>query len=239
MTGPAIGITPSQQEHFPAYFLPGSYADAVAQAGGIPLLLPYQMELIPEYLASISGLLLSGGIDPDPLIWEEEPVPGMGRIDPLRDQFELELINGALELGMPILGICRGCQMLNIAGGGTLYQDIANTEGYLKHNQDAPRWYPTHTVAVKVNTRLYGIYQDDQLRVNSIHHQAIKDIPAGFVASAEARDGVIEAIERKEGSFALGVQWHPEAMLEREQGARTLFAEFVKAAWDYHEGRKD
>jgi putative glutamine amidotransferase len=229
---PIIGIVPSRQKELSEYFLSKKYSDAVIEAGGIPYMLSYSSdkEIISGYIDSIDGLLLSGGIDPDTVYYKEEPLPGMGAIDPLRDKFEIDLINEALNNNIPILGICRGCQILNIAAGGTLIQDLDKSEEYLKHNQNAPRWYPTHDIIIKDGSILYNIFAKKVIRVNSFHHQAIKDTGSGFFVTAWSRDNIVEAIEKEGKNFVLGVQFHPEAMWERNRAFLGIFREFIKRA---------
>lgn len=228
---PLIGITPSQQKDFTAYFMPRTYSESISRAGGLPIILPYVFQMVDDYLERIDGLLLSGGVDTDPLIWKEEPVPGMGRIDPDRDRFEISLIKKALERELPILGICRGCQILNVAVGGTLIQDLEKQqEKVFKHYQDAPRWYPTHTVIIEEGTKLYQLFGRKEIRVNSVHHQAIKDVGPGFTVSARAKDGVVEAIEKEGKGFVLGVQWHPEAMWEKDSRFLEVFKRLIEVA---------
>ncbi len=229
-----IGITPSRRENYSEYRLPQRYANAVTAAGGLPVILPFvkEKEIIKDYLDLVDGLLLSGGIDPDPLIFGENPLPGMGEIDPERDQFEIELINGALVRDIPILGICRGCQMINVAAGGTITQDLKTEfQGKVyKHMQDAPDWYPTHYIRIEEKSILNRLLEEGKVKVNSVHHQAVEDVGSDFRITARSDDGVIEAIERKDNSFVLGVQWHPERMYQKDKRFLTLFQELVKWA---------
>ncbi len=228
-----IGITPARNKGYNSYQLQKDYVDSIFNVGAIPLILPYTdkptNEIISTYINKVDALLLSGGIDPDPLIWGEEAVPGMGRIDPLRDEFELKLIKKARKSSLPQLGICRGCQLINVALGGSIIQDFAAEEKeYLKHRQDAPRWYPTHTIEIKYNTILNRIFAPQKnIRVNSLHHQGIKELAPGLKVSATAKDGVIEAFEDESGKI-MGVQWHPERM-KKESGMYKLFKELVEA----------
>lgn len=214
---PIIGITPSKSFDYSTYQLEENYVVAVWKAGGIPQILSYPRanwsELVSEYLKSIDGLLLSGGVDPDPLIWGEQPNVGMGRINPNRDSFEIELIKQAQKFNIPMLGICRGCQLINLALGGDIIQDFGEDENeYIKHSQDAPGWYPTHTVEIMSDSILTEMFSiENKLPVNSFHHQAVGKLGAGLEVSAVAEDGVIEAIEDKTGRI-IGVQWHPERM---------------------------
>ncbi len=231
-----IGITISQEEgdHPRLFTLPKLYAKAIEYADGVPILLPIvekKLDLISKYLKIVDGILLTGGVDVDPLLFNEEPHPELGRIDPYRDFFELHLARKALEKDIPILGICRGCQLLNVAAGGSLIQDIyANYQNdcLIKHQQKAPRWHPTHTIEIKKGSKLEKIFGCAELSVNSFHHQAVKEAGVGFVASAHAKDGVIEAIEGIEYRYAVGVQWHPELMWEHNSLFFELFKSFVE-----------
>lgn len=232
MKRPVIGITASHDNEYREYRLKKKYSEAIYNAGGIPFILPVitEKKLIKLYIEKIDGLLLSGGLDVDPLIYGENPLPTNGSIDPERDLFELDLFKEAHSKGIAILGICKGCQIINIAAGGTLYQDIYNQiEGVLKHKQEAPRWYPTHRVNIDKGTYLYHIIEKEKIRVNSIHHQAIKKVGPGFIVSARSDDGVIEAIEEKNGfRFIIGVQWHPETMWGNYSENYILFKEFIR-----------
>lgn len=239
---PAIGITAGTPPVRPyevllepahALFLPSAYYERIAAAGGAPFVVPPgDPERGREWLSRLDGLLLSGGPDLDPLHFNEEPRPGTGRVDPERDLWELSLARIALEMGMPILAICRGMQVLNVAAGGSLYQDLAERgKETLKHFQEAPAWYPTHSVGIAPGSLLSAVMgvrdmsgSAVRVRVNSFHHQAVNAVAAGFAAVAVADDGVIEAIESKLHPFAIGVQWHPEFLQ-----ADRLFPAFVEA----------
>lgn len=234
MGRPLIGITTNHSDREKELKLSRSYTEAIIAAGGLPVLLPVvtEEEVINAYIARIDGLLLTGGGDMDPLIFGEDPLPESGKLDPLRDNFELELVRKALERDLSILGICKGCQLLNIVLGGSLYQDLYRQKpGVLKHNQEAPRWYPTHRVTIEEDSNLYKIVQQQVIKVNSIHHQAIKDVSPNFRVAAYSADGVIEAIEKKEGAFVLGVQWHPESLWANSRENYNIFREFIRQCW--------
>lgn len=216
------------------------YVQAIEGAGAVPVLLPLveSEELVEQLLGNLNGLLLAGGGDVDPMRFGEDPIPGLGEVDPERDDFELALVKAALQRDMPVLGICRGIQVLNVAAGGTLYQDIqCQVPRAIQHNQRAPRWYPSHEVRLDGDTLLASIYQADSLRVNSFHHQAVKVAAPVFRVSAKAKDAVVEGIESREHRFVVGVQWHPESMVDRYPAQRLLFAAFVKAARGYRPAR--
>jgi len=212
--------------------VPAGYAAAVEAAGGIPVILPVLApEKAPEVLEHLQGLLLSGGVDLDPSHYGEDPLPGLGKVTPERDAFELALARRALAAGVPVLGICRGVQVLNVAAGGTLFQDLGSQlEKVLKHRQEAPRWHESHAVRLDPSSRMAAILGVTEARVNSFHHQAVRVVAPGLRAVAWAPDGVIEAVESVDGGFALGVQWHPEEMWDRYPLHLKPFSALVEAA---------
>ncbi|MGE5561560.1 MAG: gamma-glutamyl-gamma-aminobutyrate hydrolase family protein [Chloroflexota bacterium] len=229
---PIIGITPSYDLEKTVVSANYDYVHSVELAGGLPLILPItsDIEVLKEIAQRVDGLLFTGGPDLDPLLFDEEPLPGQGSINPPRDFVDIELMRIALAKDLPILGICRGVQVLAVAAGGSLYQDIpSQVKGTLKHAQAAPRSYATHSVTVKPGTKLACIMERASFRVNTFHHQAVKDVPHGFIVSAEADDGIVECIESATHRFALGTQFHPECFWE----ARTflpIFQALVRSA---------
>ncbi|WP_407080301.1 gamma-glutamyl-gamma-aminobutyrate hydrolase family protein [Candidatus Contubernalis alkalaceticus] len=207
------------------------YSLVVEAAGGIPLVIPTleNIENIKEILSFFDGIILSGGGDPDPFIFGEEPVFGQGKIEPPRDYLELILAEEALNLNLPILGICRGMQMINLAAGGSIYQDIGlRKKKNIKHMQDAPRWYPTHKVYITPHSRLASIFDQESHRVNSFHHQGINKLGKGLISCAYASDGLVEALEGTGENLVMGVQWHPETMWVRDSKMLDLFKYFIK-----------
>jgi putative glutamine amidotransferase len=213
------------------------YVEGVAGAGGLPVVFPpvlgaRETELL---LGGLDGLLLSGGSDLDPCYYGEEAVPELGATVPERDAFEMNLVEHALRSGMPIFGICRGMQVLNVALDGTLFQDLPSQMGHsvlLGHRQETPKWQPTHEVDVDAGSQVAGIMGTGDLKVNSYHHQAVKDLASGLVAVAHAPDGVVEAVEWRDLSqrWLVGVQWHAEAMRDAAPQHRKLFEAHVSAA---------
>lgn len=179
-------------------------------------------------LASVDGLLLSGGGDPDAWLYGEDALPGQGYVQPERDAMELYLARRALAKGIPLLGICRGAQIMAVAAGGTLHQDLTGVQK-IQHQQRAPRTYPIHKVKVRRSSLLRKILQTAEIRVNSLHHQAVKQ-PGRLVVSAVAPDGVTEAVELPGHLFALGVQWHPEWLADSHRHGRALFEALLVAA---------
>ena len=209
-------------------------AHAVLQAGGIPVMLPYIEDEpdIDELIKTLDGLYLTGGDDIDPTLFGEEPLPNLGVILPSRDAFELKLIQKFLSLDKPILAVCRGCQILNIAVGGDMYQDIGSQvkEQILQHQQRAPKSHGSHFVEVPEGTLLHQISGSKRFKVNSRHHQANRTVPSPFRVSGVSSDGIVEAIESKTHTFVLGVQWHPENMvLAGDEPSLKIYEKFIKA----------
>ena len=196
--------------HRPAVLLPANYAEQVFAAGGIPVLLP-PMPGIAGAVDRIDGLLLTGGGDIDPAQYGARPHPATGRVSGPRDAAELELLAAAEAAGTPVLGVCRGMQLVNVARGGTLTQHLASDAGHAP----APGTFGAHPVRVAAGTRLAGILGADGAAagVPTAHHQAVDRLGDGLVATAWAQDGVIEAVESSSAGdpFLLAVQWHPEA----------------------------
>ncbi|MBO8128796.1 MAG: gamma-glutamyl-gamma-aminobutyrate hydrolase family protein [Peptococcaceae bacterium] len=229
---PLIGITAAQDDSAGRISLSEGYFRAVAKAGGTPVVLPPLPPAanLAALVKNLDGLILSGGGDVDPVYFGEEPLSGTGAINPERDDFEIRLARWALLNDLPVLGICRGMQVINIAAGGDICQDIAQWTGKpLKHSQEAPRWYPTHEISIISGSRLATILQTERLRVNSFHHQVIRRVAPGWRAVAWSKDGVLEAIEGP-GLFTVGVQWHPETMWERYPVFLNLFRALVNAS---------
>lgn len=230
---PLIGLVAQYNSENPhRYFIHRAYVQAIADAGGVPLIVPpQQAEQLGAILSSVQGVVLTGGVDVDPIRYGEQPKEGCGEISPLRDELDLAVTAFALEHDLPLLAICRGIQVLNVSLGGSLIQDIlAEVNGALKHRQQAPGWYGTHDVDVQPSTLLSGILGSGGLRVNSFHHQAIRQVGQGLRISATAPDGIVEAVESTRHRFVLGVQWHPELMAERCLAAQAIFRHFVQAA---------
>ena len=210
-----------------------TYVNAVLAAGGIPVILPNveDVSLIPELVESLDGILLSGGGDVDPALFGERANGHLGTVTPRRDSFELALARYVLEkTNKPVLGICRGIQVMNVAMGGTLHIDLAE-DGKLCHSLTMyPRDSVTHDVRIVEHTRMEKIMGGTAGQVNSFHHQSVKAVAEGYVVSAwSVADDVVEAMELPGTRFAVGVQWHPEELVSRKE-AQKLFSDFVNAA---------
>ncbi|WP_039042122.1 gamma-glutamyl-gamma-aminobutyrate hydrolase family protein [Sporosarcina sp. ZBG7A] len=229
---PIIGITSDIDEKGET-FLKADYSRAILRAGGLPVVLPAGLEDIEEICNRIDGLLLTGGEDVNPIVFGEEPKRELGKIAPERDTMEIAIAKCAIGKNIPVLGICRGHQVLNVALGGTIYQHIySDLEGPLnQHKQQADRNYPTHTVVVDEGSRLSTYAGGKEILVNSLHHQAVNAIPKPLVVTGIAKDGIIEALESTEHKFVMSVQWHPEALSNRgDKTSLRIFEGFVEAS---------
>ncbi|MGE5506524.1 MAG: gamma-glutamyl-gamma-aminobutyrate hydrolase family protein [Actinomycetota bacterium] len=217
MSRPVIGITldseaPGGYSPMPWYALRRNYAEAVAAAGGVPVLLPHHPELADEYLSRVNGLVIPGGaFDIDPALFGAGSRHASVTVKAGRTEFELALLTGALARDLPVLGICGGEQLINVALGGSLVQHIPDAVPHcLAHEQPNPRDQPGHGVELVAGTRLAAIAGVARTQVNSTHHQAVDRLGAGVVVNALAPDGVVEGIEAPARRFCIGVQWHPE-----------------------------
>ena len=233
---PVIGITSYAEKaqwgqwNLPAALIPLSYVDAVEAAGGRPLLVPPSEEGVEETLEALDGIVFSGGGDIDPGVYGSEPHPATSGVRTKRDRAELALLEAALALDMPVLAVCRGSQVLNVARGGDLVQHLPEVVGDQKH-KETPGVFSEHEVQVSPESRL-GALVGTRPRVMSSHHQGLGRIGEGLVVSARADDGTIEGVEDPAHSFALGVLWHPE---EGEEAA--LFRALVEEAREYRARR--
>ena len=207
------------------------YLKAVELAGGVPVVLPpLHKDAIPSLLEHLDGLCLSGGPDIHPYGYEAEPGPSLGPTWPELDTFELDLARAASESGLPLLGICRGAQALNVVRGGTLYQHLPDvTDGSIEHRQTAPARTSTHDVRIERRSAMGGVLRAGVAAVNPFHHQAVDRLGAGLRVVGHAPDGVIEAIEATDGSYLRGVQWHAETLVDRPTHL-ALFADLVRQA---------
>ena len=234
MARPLIGVTldaeqPGGWSRFPWYALRANYTDAVAGAGGLPVALPHDPALAADMLDRLDGLVVTGGaFDVDPALYGATTVHATVTLKDRRTAAELALVQGALARNMPVLGICGGQQLLAVALGGTLIQHIPDSiAGALEHEQPNPRNEPGHPVAVVPGTQLHRIVGTGSMQVNSAHHQAVADPGPHATVNATAPDGVIEGVEDARYRFALGLQWHPEFLID--PGDRRVFDAFIAA----------
>jgi len=231
---PIIGITTWYDYTEGSTYIKKGYIEAVNRAGGVSILIPVteDYDVVLEIIRKCDGFLLSGGGDIDAKHFGEVNLPCNGELSPLRDKMEIIISREAISRRKPLFGICRGMQIMNVALGGNIYQDIFSQikdRQLVKHRQDAPKWYPIHRVEVVEDSVLFKYTGRKQLEVNSFHHQAVRDVAEGFKVTAKAEDGVIEAIEHTLSRFAVGVQWHPELMIDRNEEMLALFGAFVEA----------
>lgn len=236
MSQPLIGITTRQAqtpEGLQAFSLLRAYVEAVLEAGGMPLLIPVALPAsqAAPILDRVDALILSGGGDIHPQFFPGMPHPLVDGLDIERDALELTLARRAVEKGKPLLGICRGCQVLNVALGGTLYTHLPDQlENSLEHSlPGTQRRTLAHTVRIRRDSRLGNILGEQVLQVNSLHHQGVAKLGEGLQASAWAEDGLIEGIELEDRPFVIGVQWHPEWLTDQEP-MRRLFRQLVLEA---------
>jgi putative glutamine amidotransferase len=225
--------TAQEEKQFSTYGCDTDYIESVVRAGGAPVILPPLAD--PEAIASLvqaaDGVLFTGGGDICSLAYGEEPHVSSKLQDPLRDETELEVARLALERELPILGICRGAQLLNVALGGTLIQDvISQVPGALKHYSEGLDTVLLHTIAIEPDSLLARVKGTTEMAVNSWHHQSIKEVGRGLRVNSRAKDGVIEGIESAEGRPILGVQYHPEECAARHPRFQALFDWLVKEA---------
>lgn len=242
---PVIGITGNYDNA--TCTLAEGYYQSVLQAGGIPFIIPpfEQTDNLKDVLDRIDGLIFSGGGDINPLLLNEQPVKELHSVCHVRDVQELLLARLAADRQIPMLGICKGIQIISAALGGELYQDIYTQmqEGTrIKHSQELDRKYPSHTVNIVAGSILHTLFRNETIAVNSFHHQAVKTPPPGFRVSAMSEDGVVEAIESSEYKSVIGVQWHPECLEESpaSNGDRStpLFRWLIGEAASFREAKR-
>lgn len=231
-----IGVTSFIEWERNIHGVSRNYTRKIIDAGAIPLIIP-SIVGVEKVVGKLDAVLFSGGGDIAPRFYNEYSHPGIRVLEGERDELEIILAKKAFEMGKPILGICRGIQLINVAFGGNIFQDISKeVENPIKHDwYDAdnrrfrsPPDYPTHRVTISRSSRLFQILEVDNLYVNSFHHQAVKKVAPGFRDVAWAGDNIVEAIEYDGDKFILGIQWHPEMM--HDVYSRKIFKAFVEAA---------
>ncbi len=233
--GSDVQVTPGKRDRV---FVYTTYVDSLRKAGAIPVLIPPQPENAADIVEALDGLLLAGGDDCDPSVYGEEPHPKTEMMDPRRQTNDLNLARTARERGIPTLGICLGLQVMNVASGGTLIQDIHSEHPTDVEHVSKPEDRVRHDVRLEQGTRTAAILGGPrEINVNSSHHQAIKGVGRGLKVTAKAPDGIVEGLEDSEHPFYVGVQWHPEDMAE-EKSASLIFGAFVEAARKYAEAKR-
>ncbi|ADL02950.1 gamma-glutamyl-gamma-aminobutyrate hydrolase family protein [Lacrimispora saccharolytica] len=234
MKKPLIGLTPAHDTENGDIKTRPTYVRALKAAGAIPVVMPLDAseEDLKQLSQDLDGFLFTGGPDVHPFLFGEETQAHCGNVSPARDQMEITLLPMIMELKKPVLGICRGIQVLNIALGGNIWQDIPSQvtrEFPLAHTQPFHYDMPCHTVSLTKGSLLAQISGSSSIKVNSMHHQAVKDVAEGLIASAYSPDHLIEAVEMPGYPFFIGVQWHPEYLWEKNEEAFRLFQTFVNA----------
>lgn len=236
MKKPLIGMMPRWNVKQHEFFVEGGYIDALFRLGGVPVMLPPTTEkaVLQDLISRCDGIIFVGGDDIDPTHYGEERLPACGTPVPLRDQSELLALEIAGALDLPILGICRGEQLINVGFGGSLYQDFpSQCPSPILHEQTLPHGVPTHKVKIDKNSPLYEVLGVEELVTNSYHHQGIKDPAPGMKIMAQAEDGVVEAFYFPEKRFVWGIQWHPESSLRHDDYSIKIFEAFLQAAKQY------
>lgn len=212
-------------------YLNQDYINAVLKVGGIPIILPVvdDLTIIEEQISFCDGIIISGGQDIHPKFYGENQHKKLGEVDSDVDRYQLELAQIAIFKDMPLLGICRGMQLINVASGGTLYQDLSEkSDDILKHLQSGKRYDICHNIRIEEGSILYAVF-GSSTKVNSYHHQAVKDLGEGLSITAVADDGIVEGIEMKGKKFVVGVQWHPEMMIAGGSEMEGFFKRFVES----------
>jgi putative glutamine amidotransferase len=237
MNIPLIGLTIYRAKSpagLPIAAIAEAYLQSIMQSGGCPVLIPSGLrgEALAALFSRLDGIVFTGGGDIDPAHYRAASDPKISEVDPDRDKLEFTLLNQAVEMKMPFLGICRGLQVVNVGLGGTLYADIADqvpTASRHDYFPDWPRDHLAHSINVSEGSLLASILGEKELPVNSLHHQAVERLAPGLLPSAYSPDGIVEALEIPDHPFGLAVQWHPE-WLTVHAPMRALFEAFVEAA---------
>lgn len=239
---PMIGLTTYNRESRKYCVVSVDYVNSTFAAGGLPVSIPTieKDEDFDSYIDMLDGILFTGGADIHPRYFNEEPPKEVNQLEPYRDKCELELFKRAYNRKMPILGICRGAQLINVALGGSLYQDINRQlpDTYGHNPKEAFGYDLFHSVDILDDTRLYDIFKEKNIYVNSFHHQSIKDLGKNLKIAALAKDNVIEGIESTDDRYLIGVQWHPEILTEKHPEFLELFKDFVQESLKYNNNKK-
>ena len=238
MAKPLIGVLPLLDDEKESYWMVPGYMEGLIGAGALPVMLPPTADkpLVRQLADTCDGFLFTGGHDVSPELYGEERLPACAATSPLRDEMEKMVFDLAYEADKPIFGICRGIQFINVMMGGTLWQDLPSQRpSYVEHHQSPPYDVPAHSVTLDSAGPLYGLFSDlmdndGKLRVNSYHHQAVKDLGSGLGVSAVSEDGLIEGVYDGGRSFLWAVQWHPEFSFKVDEGSRRLFQRFADSA---------
>lgn len=231
MRKPMIGIIPLVDAEKESYWMLPGYMKGIEQAGGIPVMLPLtsDKEALRQLADALDGFLFTGGQDVSPSVYGQVPSAQCGELCRERDEMEEYLFRLVFEQDKPVLGICRGIQLMNVLMGGTLYQDLPTEHpSVVKHRQLPPYDAPSHSVELAPDSPLYDLLKTDRLMVNSCHHQAIKELAPGLEAMAVSEDGLAEAVCAKEKSFVWAVQWHPEFSFLSDANSRAIFQKFIQ-----------
>ena len=228
MNKPLIGITLDSEKNknyskFPWYAIRENYLSSISKFNIIPIPLPHEKKFTDSFGKLLDGLIITGGdFDIDPKIYNQSK-KGSKNIKSKRTNFEIKIYNKFIELNKPIMGICGGAQLINVASGGTLIQDLNKKP--INHEQINPRNQTSHYISINKNSRLFRICKKNKIKVNSAHHQSVKKISKDFKVSATASDGVIEAIEHKKHRWCIGLQWHPEFLITKDDFR--IFRDFI------------
>ena len=243
---PFIGVTCgfSGEDAMIFNHLRATYTKEIKRAGGIPVILPLEIhsEDAEEYVSKLDGILFTGGGDISPHLFDEDPIKELGGFISIRDVTEFELMKAAQKLGVPVFGICRGCQVINVVLGGTLYQDIPKQlPDAIGHSpRNTAHYEPFHKITIEPgDSRISRVIKKQSIMTNSFHHQSVKQLAPGLRVTAKTSDGIIEAYEGTDpGWYVHSVQFHPETMSERHPEFREFFTEFVNACRDWAKNRK-
>lgn len=232
---PMIGVLPQYNAIENKIYIAPPYMNGIIEGGGLPVLLPFVKNKKDIYTLAkeFDGFLFTGGQDINPSLYGQPLCNCSDEIAPRRDDLEINLFKAIIKENKPVFGICRGMQLINVALGGTLKQDILGVREIgmtLQHFQKTPFDIPVHEINIEKNTLLYRILEKDKILVNSIHHQGIGNLAKGLLPVATSVDDLIEAVEIKALDFGIAVQWHPEQLLKTDNNARKLFAAFINAA---------